>query len=145
MGSSRSILFYILCSKNNISSRKVLFINLANSRHSHICVNSFNMVYYISRKVKSYIQFPANSSFIYYNKYMCYLSACVYIFPHTYMSYIHKTVVNGHCLFNVKLGKMWIAIMHNPWRSSLLFHKWPYRDVNKTLERAIPGELYFKL
>lgn len=35
--------------------------------------------------------------------------------------------------------------MHNPWRSSLLFHKWPYRDVNKTLERVIPGELYFML
>lgn len=35
--------------------------------------------------------------------------------------------------------------MHNSLRSSLLFHKWPYRDVNNTLERAIPGELYFKL
>lgn len=35
--------------------------------------------------------------------------------------------------------------MHNPWQSSFLFHKWPYRDVNKTLERVIPGELYFKV
>lgn len=52
-GSSRSILLYILCSKNNISSRKPLIVNLANSTHLHICVNNFNMVYYISRKVKS--------------------------------------------------------------------------------------------
>lgn len=63
------------------------------------------MVYYISRKVKSYIQFSAISSFIYYNKYICYLSACVYIFSHIYMSYIHKTALNGHFLCMFKLGE----------------------------------------
>lgn len=35
--------------------------------------------------------------------------------------------------------------MHRPWQSSTQFHKRPYRDVNKTLERVIPGELYFML
>lgn len=73
------------------------------------------------------------------------LSACVYIFSHIYMSYIHKTALNGRFLCMFKLGGKLIAIMHNPWRASLLFHKWPYRGVNKTLERVIPGALYFKL
>lgn len=35
--------------------------------------------------------------------------------------------------------------MYSPWQSSTQSHKWPYRDVNKTLERVIPGELYFML
>lgn len=115
MGSSRSILFYIFCSKNNISSRNVLIINLANSRHSHICVNNFSMVYYISRKVKSYIQFSANSSFIYYNKYICIIWVHMCIYFHTYMSYIHKTALNGHFLCMFKLegkNELLLCIIH---------------------------------
>lgn len=145
MGSSRSILFYILCSKNNISSRKVLIINLANSRHSHICVN--NLTWFITfperlSLISSFLLILL--SYIIINIYVLFECTCIYF--HTYMSYIHKTALNGHflCMFKLK-GKKWIAIMHNPWQSSFLFHKWPYRDVNKTLERVIPGELYFKV
>lgn len=106
MGSSRSILFYILCSKNNISSRKVLLTNLANSRHSHICVNNFNMVYYIFRKVKSYIQFSANSSFIYYNKYMLFECMCVYFFTHTH-TYICHIYIKQHLMVTVFAVLTW--------------------------------------
>lgn len=113
MGYSRSILFYILCSKNNISSRKVLIINLANSRRSHICVNNL-MVYYISRKVKSYIQFSANSSFIYGNKYICYLSAQVYIFTHICHIYIkqHLMVTFFACLHWREKNELLLCIIH---------------------------------
>lgn len=88
MGSLRSILFYILCSKNNISSRKELLVNLANAKHSHICVNNFNMVCYMSRKVKSYVQFSAHFlSYIIINIYVILVHVCIYF--HTHLCHIY--------------------------------------------------------
>lgn len=115
MGSSRSILFYIFCSKNNISSRKVLIINLANSRHSHICVNNFSMVYYISRKVKFISSFLLILlSYIIINIYVLFECTCVYIFTHICHIYIkqHLMVTFFACLNWREKNELLLCIIH---------------------------------